>query len=376
MNLSDLLKMKKIFICCGTGGVGKTTTSASLALSAALQGKSALVITIDPAKRLATSLGMKTLDNNPHDLTALINEERRRRDLPPISGRFSAVIPDTAQTFEKFVRSIGKENDHVISRILKTSIYKIFAQEFSGAHEYMAMEKLFEIVKSPNCPDIIVLDTPPSAHTTLFLEAPNLLAGFFEDNALKWISNPGKKLFATGFQKLLSLLEKLTGSNFISDLVEFSTSLFSLKDRFLENLSEIDQMLHSHQVSFLVVSTPERVQRNDTKDFLKLLQSQKYPFGGFIINRVMSKALSDSESPNEIIEADFEKLKSIVTLSEKELSYIQCSLDKIAYRLQQECEADKFLLPYTNENLVIHKVSEQIEDVHSLGALYEIANSI
>jgi len=373
--LSDLLSQKKIVVCCGTGGVGKTTTSAALALLAAKQGKKALVITIDPAKRLATSLGLQTLGNEPQDLTALFNEELKKKGKEPLKGQFLAVVPDSEKTFEGFVRSVAGNQHHLSARVLKTSIYKIFTKEFSGAHEYMAMEKLYEVATQANPPDLIVLDTPPSANTRLFLEAPHLLAGFFDETIMKWLTAPGGKILASGVHKLMEVIEKLTGHGFISDLVEFTTSLFQLRGQFLENLDNVSKLLHGPQVSFLMVTSPERLVRADTQEFVALLKKQEYPFWGFVVNRVLRARMGLTTIPaaNDPVVSTWEKSLA-PKLNADDLTCLRNNFIEVQALLRHEAEAAKFLQGLSTQTNVC-EVAEQPTDVHSIGALYELASS-
>ncbi|MBI3555935.1 MAG: ArsA family ATPase [Deltaproteobacteria bacterium] len=292
-SVAQLLKSSRVVVCCGSGGVGKTTTSAALAMRAAMEGKRAVVITIDPAKRLATSLGLKMLSAKATDLTSNINDVLAAQGEKPLSGRFFAVMPDTAQTFESFVRAMAGDNENLAKRVLRTSIYKIFAKEYSGTNEYMAMEKLYELYNEKEY-DLVVLDTPPAANTRTFLEAPRLLADFFDDRIMKWIIAPGSKFLASGLRKLLEILEKLTGHGFVSDLIEFTTALFELRAQFMENLHTVGKLLHQSDVSFLMVTSPERLSKSDTQEFVSILDERGYRFWGFVVNRVLGRRIGIS----------------------------------------------------------------------------------
>lgn len=366
--ISRLIAEKRVIVCCGSGGVGKTTTAAALAMRAAQEGKRTVVITIDPAKRLATSLGLKALGSMPTDLTDHVNEELKAANLKPITGRFFAVMPDTNETFESWVRSMAGDNQGLAARVLKTSIYKIFAKEFSGTNEYMAMEKLHELYEEHKY-DLVVLDTPPSANTLTFLEAPQLLAGFFDDKMIKWFISPGSRILATGLKKVMEILEKLTGHGFISDLIEFTTALFALRTQFMTNLRQVGALLHQNDVAFVMVTSPERLSKTDTQDFVDLIHKQGYPFWGFVVNRVLGRKLglkpeqtSQTTAPNT--DGD-------------ELEILRQNMTLLEPTLEHEKDAFAFLRGLSAASSInVALVPEQRSDVHSVSALLELSRQI
>jgi anion-transporting ArsA/GET3 family ATPase len=369
-----------VIVCCGSGGVGKTTTSAALAMRAAMDGLSAVVITIDPAKRLATSLGIAGLSNEPADLTAHVEKEMGAK----VKGRFSAVMPDTAQTFETFVRTVAGEQEGLAKRVLHTSIYKIFAKEYSGTNEYMAMEKLYELYKEKKY-DLIVLDTPPSANTRMFLEAPRLLAEFFDDKIMKWIISPGSKLVAGALHKLLELLERLTGRGFVSELIEFTTALFELRAQFMENLRSVAKLLHQEDVAFLMVTSPERLSKSDTQEFVRILADRGYSFWGFVVNRVLGLRLGIDDSKHDgrhhtrdvadSVDAWASAL-STKGADEATVSTLRSAFTLLGPALEHERDAREFLAKLAGRAGHVALVPEQPEDVHSVAALVEVAQEL
>jgi anion-transporting ArsA/GET3 family ATPase len=222
--IDQVLKNKRVIITCGTGGVGKTTLSAALGIRAALQGKRTVVVTIDPAKRLATSLGLTQLGDQPTDLTPQIqatlekvrlNDSNQLHHLPQkITGSLAAIVPDTRKTFENFVRELAP-SETAAEKVIKNPIFQVFAKEFSGTNEYMALERLHSLYIQDQY-DLIILDTPPTRNTLAFLEAPRLLAQFFDEKLIRWLVLPANKLVATGMKKAFSILEGLTGANFMT----------------------------------------------------------------------------------------------------------------------------------------------------------------
>jgi len=372
--LSKTIHSKRVMVCCGSGGVGKTTTSASIAIRAALEGRNAVVITIDPAKRLATSLGLKELSNTPTDLTPALNAELKALGEPQCKGKLFAVMPDTTKTFEGFVRAMAGKDQNLATRVLQTSIYKVFAKEFSGTNEYMAMEKLYELHQESQF-DLIVLDTPPSANTRLFLEAPDLLAGFFDETIMKWLRAPGSKLLAGGLRKLMEVLERLTGRGFVSELIEFTESLFALRGQVLENLKAVNELLHGSDVSFLMVTSPERLSKQDTQDFVRIISERGYPFWGFVVNRVLSKRLGiNIDSPLQVTRlAAEQKSKLIPPLSKQETDEAEAAFNTLVPTLELEQDCARFLKSLSGSHGNVTLVSEQPTDVHSMGALLKLS---
>ena len=187
--IDDALLKRRVIITCGTGGVGKTTLSAAMAIRATLLGKRTVVITIDPAKRLAHSLGLETLGDHPTDLTPQIRAAYEKAqaegaDLPAeFTGTLAAIVPDTRRTFENFVTELAP-NSNVAEKVMKNPIFQIFAKEFSGTNEYMALERLFHLYRQ-ECYDCIILDTPPRRNTLAFLDAPRLLPQFFVEKLIR-----------------------------------------------------------------------------------------------------------------------------------------------------------------------------------------------
>lgn len=358
--LIELIEKNKVLVCCGSGGVGKTTLSASLGILGALHGKRTVVITIDPAKRLATSLGIDSIKTEATDVTAALGKKG-------IKGKLFAVLPDTSKTFEHFIHSISGGNKALAARVMQTSIFKVFSREFSGTNEYMAMEKLYQLY-SKNEFDLIVLDTPPSANTRLFLEAPKMLADFFDDRVIKWFINPGSRFFAAGVKAVLGILEKLTGKGFISELVEFITALFDLRSQFIENLKKVDALLHEKKVAFLMVTAPERFSKSDTQDFVSILEERNYPFWGFILNRSLTKGLNLQKNS---------QVEVLPSLSSQEMQTLLEAQKLVQPLLENELESEKTLTSAMQRKKInVLKVAEQSNDVHSAETLLSFAEGL
>lgn len=336
--LDEIIRARKIIVTCGTGGVGKTTLSAALGLRAAELGKKVLVITVDPAKRLATSLGLNALGNEPLDLT----ERVRDRNNQPISGKFSAVMPNTQQVFEEFVAAISP-SEELAKKVLSNPIFQIFSTEFSGANEYMALERLHTFDRRGEY-DLIVLDTPPSRNVLAFLDAPELLLKFFDEKLIQWLVVPANKIVGEAMKKAFQLVEKLTGDGFLTHLMEFAQAIFEVQHKFSSNLMRIRDLLKSDQVGFLLVTTPRFDNLKELDQFIGRLGERQYLFDGIAINRSIAHLENDNQS--EIVAS----LKSLE----------DASIAKLASRLSAK---------------IITRLPELARDVHSIKDLAYVANA-
>ena len=215
-----LVDRKHIILCCGSGGVGKTTTSAALAFLAASRGRSVLVLTIDPAKRLAQAMGLSTLSHDPQpiDISALTGADS--------TGSLHGMMLDTKRTFDTLVEKYAPDDD-VRNAILDNSYYQHISGSLAGSREFMAMERVYEIAVEEHY-DLVVVDTPPSQHALDFIDAPQRMFDLFEGRFLQILLKPtqtiGKRsllAFRRSSERYLKFLERLTGYQFLSDLSEF-----------------------------------------------------------------------------------------------------------------------------------------------------------
>jgi anion-transporting ArsA/GET3 family ATPase len=319
--IDQALLTRRIIVTCGTGGVGKTTLSAAMAMRAALLGKRAVVITIDPAKRLATSIGLDTLGDKPTDLTpqvkaAFAATNPAARDI----GSLSAIIPDTHETFRTFVQELAP-NPETAQRVLNNPIFQIFSQEFSGANEYMSMERLYALDRTAQF-DCIILDTPPSRNTLAFLNAPRLVAQMYDEKIIRWLVMPANRLVGAGMRKTLGLLEGLTGSGFMTNLIDFAAVLFEVQEPFAANLKRIIQLLESDQVGFLMVTTPSPDVAAEVDLFIETLRKHRFRFDGVALNRTLGYLrLSDEQRRSG--RAGFEVLASLQNRESEMLAQLQ-----------------------------------------------------
>ena len=271
----DLLK-KKILICCGSGGVGKTTIAASLALEAAERGKKAIVLTIDPARRLARALGLEELPNEPR----LVREFG--------GGSLYAMMLDTKRTFDRLAEKYAPER---AGAILNNRLYRHLSSMIAGSQEYMAMERLFEIDQQGEF-DLLVLDTPPTRHALDFLEAPRRMIQITSNSILGWFLKPGLfagrlgfKTLQRGAEKILGVFDRLAGFSFLHELAEMLGLISGMLGGFRARAEAVQELLRQPYVGFLLVTSPASVALQDALYFFRRIQEAKLPFLGFIINK-------------------------------------------------------------------------------------------
>lgn len=320
------LLSKRVIVCCGTGGVGKTTTSAALALRAALEGKRVCLITIDPAKRLATSLGLKSLQGDPQNLDSHIAKAIRKP-----SGSLSALMLDSQDTFYRFLEEIGGEE--VRDKFRASNLFGIIADTFGGTHDYFAMEKLHELESSGDF-DLLVLDTPPARHTLDFLDAPDLIARFFDDRIFSWfLTDPRseslrEKLRAKGAKAALVVLEKLAGEGVIRDFVSLAPYIQKVKTAFVERQGKIRALLTSKDAGAVFVSSPTDLARGEAKPFLVDAEEKGIRILAFILNRSLAH-LAPEPSPTGLAKApkdvqqNYRRLRFLVEDEEKNLTLLK-----------------------------------------------------
>jgi anion-transporting ArsA/GET3 family ATPase len=286
LDLESLLRGKQIIICCGSGGVGKTTVSAALGVQAALLGKKVLTLTVDPAKRLADSLGLSELGNQE----AAVPEERFLRHGKNPKGSLHAMMLDTKRTFDELIERYAP-NEEVARNIMHNQFYQHLSSAMTGSHEYLAMEKLYQIHLEGRY-DLIVLDTPPTKHALDFLEAPNRVRAFFDRSISQWFLKPyltmgrlSLNLFSRTAGTVLRLVERFTGAEFLQDVSEFVTGLADSFDIFRSRAEEVMHVLQGEQTTFLLVTGTDRNALEEAAYFYDRIQEGALPFGGIIANR-------------------------------------------------------------------------------------------
>ena len=281
MNLSG----KRVVIVAGSGGVGKTTTSAALALGLAADGKRVAVVTIDPARRLATALGLEELGNEPHRVEGV-----------DLAGELWAMQLDAKRTFDDLIELLAP-NERAASDVLGNRIYRELSGAMTGSQEFTAVAKLYELHRDPRW-DVVVLDTPPSRNALDFLDAPDRLTGFLDGRALQVILAPtglAARVVGRGTSVVFSVMRKLTGIDLLEDLSVFFRSLSGLIDGFRRRAAGVKELLGDPDTTFLLVTSPEREPVEEAIFFHGRLRDAGMPFGGIIVNRVHRAPETDAE---------------------------------------------------------------------------------
>ncbi|MGW0043233.1 ArsA family ATPase [Rhodococcus sp. NPDC003348] len=265
----------RIVVCCGSGGVGKTTTAAAMALRAAEEGRRVVVLTIDPARRLAQALGVQDLDNTPQPVQLG----------PGATGELHAMMLNMRRTFDDMV--LEHSSPEKAQQILANPFYQTVATSFSGTQEYMAMEKLGQLAASDEW-DLVVVDTPPSRNALDFLDAPQRLGSFLDGRMIRLLSAPGRGIgrLVTGAMGLaLRAVSTIIGSQMLSDASAFVQSFESMFGGFRERAAHTYELLRAQGTHFVVVATAEPDALREASFFVERLSSEGMPLAGLVLNR-------------------------------------------------------------------------------------------
>jgi anion-transporting ArsA/GET3 family ATPase len=282
VSIPDLLDGKRVCICGGAGGVGKTTTSAAVALGMAARGARVAVVTIDPARRLANALGLRELDNEP----TRVDPERLRRAGEPVTGELWAMMLDPKRTFDELIDRVAPDARRA-EEIKSNRVYRELSTAVSGSQEFTAVAKLYELEREGGF-DLLVLDTPPSRNALDFLEAPGRLTSFLEGRTMRTLVRPtglGMKVLGRGASPLFGALRRVTGVDLLSDLSTFFGLLGDMTDDFSARASQVERMLRAPSTTFLLVTAAHAPAIDEAIWFRRTLEEGGMPFGGVIVNR-------------------------------------------------------------------------------------------
>lgn len=291
-SLDELLAAKEIVISAGSGGVGKTTTAAAAAAMAAIRhGGKVLVLTVDPARRLADALGVGKLGNAE---TRVPDEAFKAIDIKP-RGELWAAMLDTKQSWDSLVRRHAPD-DKTAAEILANPLYANITGRFVQSHDYIAMERLFEIHSEGNY-DLIVVDTPPSRNALDFLDAPERMADFFSSRLLRWLIVPYRsRLVSMASRPFYQVADRLLGSQFLQDIAEFFMLFQTMYAGFVERAEAVSRLLHDRRTTFMVVSTLEAAPLREAEFFVTALAEKKFHLGAVVLNKVLPEYLRSDES--------------------------------------------------------------------------------
>jgi anion-transporting ArsA/GET3 family ATPase len=285
----------RIIVCCGSGGVGKTTTAAAIGLRAAERGRQVCVLTVDPARRLAQSMGLSSLDNTPR-LVDGVDETA--------GGSLHAMMLDMKRTFDEIVEAHA--DPARAAQILANPFYQSVSSSFAGTQEYMAMEKLGQLRRSDEW-DLIVVDTPPSRSALDFLDAPERLGRFLDGRLIRLLTVPAKagrpfgRVLNVGFSVMTGTLTKLLGAQVLRDAQTFVTAFDTMFGGFRERADATYKLLQAPGTSFLVIATPEPDALREASYFVERLDEGRMPLAGLILNRVHMPAGSTPAGSDAVV---------------------------------------------------------------------------
>jgi anion-transporting ArsA/GET3 family ATPase len=281
---AELVDQRHVVLCCGTGGVGKTTTAATLAIEGARRGRNAVVVTIDPAKRLANTLGLEHLSNSAHEIA----RERWDPDGDAVpGGRLHALMLDTETTFDQLVQTYAR-NDEQATGILSNRFYRNIAGALSGTQEYMAMEKLYELHDSGGF-DLIVVDTPPTRHALDFLDAPRRLTRLLDNRVFRMLMVPTRGVVRVGgvaAAAFLKTISRVVGSEAVDDVVAFFRAFEGMEEGFRERAAQVTKLLAADETAFVLVTSPRRDAVEEAEYFAGRLADGDFAVDALVVNRV------------------------------------------------------------------------------------------
>jgi len=383
-----------IIVCCGSGGVGKTTTAAALGLRAAERGRKVVVLTIDPARRLAQSMGLTELDNTPRVVKGVTGTGGAARASDKGGGgrrvgELQAMMLDMKRTFDEVV--LAHADPERARQIMENPFYQSLSSGFAGTQEYMAMEKLGQL-QAAGTWDLIVVDTPPSRSALDFLDAPNRLGSFLDGTLIRILMAPAKvggrsamKFLNVGMNMFTGVLGKVLGANVLQDVSTFVAAMDSMFGGFRERADRTYQLLQAQGTAFLVVAAPERDALREAAYFVDRLEKDRMPLAGLVLNRVhrtgapqltAERALAAAETL-EGPDGDPVEGGELVLPPETEIlaaGLLRLHADRVRTITHERRMRDRFVSVYPDVPVV--EVPALAGDVHDLEGLREIGERL
>ena len=356
-----------IIVCTGSGGVGKTTTAAAIALRAAEHGRKVCVLTIDPARRLAQALGIEELDNTPRKVEGIQG-----------NGTLDAMMLDMKRTFDEVVE--GHSDPEHAQQILNNPFYQSLSSSFAGTQEYMAMEKLGQLhsqAQADGIWDLIVVDTPPSRSALDFLDAPARLGSFLDGKFIRILSAPARgagrgigKIAAMGFGFFTSALSKILGSQVLNDVGAFVTAIDSTFGGFRERADATYALLKDTHTSFIVIAAPEADAIREASFFVERLNSDQMPLAGLVLNRVTEVTLPEVTREQALAAA--QELAGGDAASKFTAALLELHAQRVSQVARQQEIAHRFTSAHPG--IRVTSVRALAQDVHDLDGLREIGD--
>ncbi len=367
MNLNTLIEEHKLIICCGSGGVGKTTLSAALGVKACLMGKKVAVLTIDPAKRLANSLGLSKLNNDEREIST---KQFAKFNLTP-SGKLYALMLDSKRTFDKIIERYAP-NESSKQSIFENPLYQQLSNMIAGSQEYMAMERVYDLYQQKKY-DLLILDTPPTRHALDFLEAPQKMTQLVGDSLLKWFLKPSLfvgrsslKFLERGAKRIFGTFDKVIGFEFMQDLSMMLISAAGLLEGFGERAKEVQALLHHPETAFLLVTSPQPAVISEAIFFYEKLKEFELPFAGFILNRVYPDLFT--KTSRQSLARKIAQWK----LTQEEKEKMELLLKTYSILIDRDQSEIARLKDHISPKTPLTLIPRLENDVHDLGGLAEL----
>ena len=361
LDTDHVLDTARIIVCCGSGGVGKTTTAAALGLRAAERGRTVVVLTIDPARRLAQSMGLTELDNTPRPVAGTD---------AGAGGHLDAMMLDMKRTFDEIV--LAHSTPERAEKILENPFYQSLSSSFSGTQEYMAMEKLGQLKESGEW-DLVVVDTPPTRSALDFLDAPQSLARFLDGRLLRLLVAPAKaggkaymKLLSASFLTFARLFTKIIGAQVLQDVSAFVAALETMFGGFRQRAEETYRLLAAPGTSFVVVSAPERAALREASYFIDRLATDKMPLAGLVLNRV-----TRSDAPELAAERSLAAAEELEESEPLAAAVLRVHAERVASAGRQRRLTERFTRAHPE--VAQAEITALSGDVHDLEGLRRIA---
>jgi anion-transporting ArsA/GET3 family ATPase len=362
----------RIIVCCGSGGVGKTTAAAAIGLRAAERGRQACVLTVDPARRLAQSMGLTSLDNTPRRVDGVDTSS---------GGSLHAMMLDMKRTFDEIVEAHADPDR--ATQILANPFYQSLSSSFAGTQEYMAMEKLGQLRRADEW-DLIVVDTPPSRSALDFLDAPQRLGRFLDGRLIRLLTAPTKvggraymRVFTAGFSMMTGVFTKVIGTQLLRDVQTFVIALDTMFGGFRERAEDTYRLLQAPGTAFLVIATPEPDALREASYFVERLSADQMPLAGLVVNRVHRSAAPQLSAARSLAAA--EALQTVpaqataprhpLAVTALRLHAERMQLAEREHRLEESFTAAHPVIPMV-------EVPAQPEDVHDLDGLRAVGGEL
>ena len=366
MTIAELVDHRRVVVCCGTGGVGKTTTAATIAIEGARRGRDAVVVTIDPARRLANTLGLEELSNTPHEIPRSL--WRGEHDLA-VHGRLHALMLDTKSTFDQLVEGYAADEEQV-ERILSNRFYRNVAGSLSGTQEYMAMEKLYELHSSGNF-ELIVVDTPPSRHALDFLDAPRRLTRLLDNRIFRLLMAPTRTTFrvtTAAAQAFVRTVARVVGREVIDDIIAFFRAFEGMEAGFRDRANQVMTLLGASETAFVLVTTPRRDAVEEGEYFAERLTDHGMVVDALIVNRMHPRYCNEPPEVLRTLAAEFAARDGDAARRLAAGFHNLAELEEVAVRERRQLAG---LEDRLGDAAVVH-VPELDHDVYDFAALHAV----